>query len=214
MLQKYVRPGPLHILDCACGIGTQSLGLSRLGHQVVGTDLSFRAVARARREAAKRGRPTAFTVADMTDLRCFRAETFDAVLAIDNAIPHVPDPSKAIEQIGFVLKSGGVFIASIRDYDALLSERPVVDPPRFFDDAEGRRIVHQVWDWTSDRSYTLHQYITFQQNGAWRSIHEVSTYYPIRRDELTAQLRGFTDIRWLSAAEAGFYQPVVVARKS
>jgi len=35
----------LRILDCACGIGTQSLGLARRGHTVFATDLSAEAVA-------------------------------------------------------------------------------------------------------------------------------------------------------------------------
>jgi len=37
------------VLDCACGIGTQSLGLARLGYRVTGSDLSAGAVWRARR---------------------------------------------------------------------------------------------------------------------------------------------------------------------
>jgi tRNA/tmRNA/rRNA uracil-C5-methylase (TrmA/RlmC/RlmD family) len=35
------------VLDCACGIGTQALGLALRGHRVVGTDVSARAVVRA-----------------------------------------------------------------------------------------------------------------------------------------------------------------------
>ena len=29
-----------HILDCACGIGTQAIGLAALGYDVVGSDIS------------------------------------------------------------------------------------------------------------------------------------------------------------------------------
>src|SRR5580658_8096801 len=46
---------PLKILDCACGIGTQALGLASLGHRVVASDLSRAAVSRATREAERRG---------------------------------------------------------------------------------------------------------------------------------------------------------------
>ena len=35
------------VLDCSCGIGTQAIGLALRGHRVTGTDLSFRAAARA-----------------------------------------------------------------------------------------------------------------------------------------------------------------------
>jgi glycine/sarcosine N-methyltransferase len=45
-------PGrPLDILDCACGIGTQTLGFASLGHHVVGSDLSAAEVRRAEKEA-------------------------------------------------------------------------------------------------------------------------------------------------------------------
>src|SRR5689334_1018323 len=43
------------VLDCACGIGTQSLGLALLGWQLTGTDISVPAVRRARSEAETRG---------------------------------------------------------------------------------------------------------------------------------------------------------------
>lgn len=43
------------ILDCACGIGTQALGLAKLGFRVTGTDVSPRAIERARVEASARG---------------------------------------------------------------------------------------------------------------------------------------------------------------
>ena len=46
---------PVRVLDCACGIGTQSLGLAMNGFDVTGCDISIGAVQRARSEASKRG---------------------------------------------------------------------------------------------------------------------------------------------------------------
>src|SRR5215831_20430425 len=45
-------PGTARVLDCACGIGTQSLGLAKLGFRVHSCDVSARAVERARLEAS------------------------------------------------------------------------------------------------------------------------------------------------------------------
>jgi glycine/sarcosine N-methyltransferase len=42
----------LRILDCACGIGTQCLGLSARGHYLVGCDLSPAEVRRATKRGA------------------------------------------------------------------------------------------------------------------------------------------------------------------
>ena len=54
-LDRLIRAHPgaanQHVLDCTCGIGTQSLGLAALGYDVVGTDVSERSIERARMEA-------------------------------------------------------------------------------------------------------------------------------------------------------------------
>lgn len=55
------------ILDVACGIGTQSLGLAQLGYQLTASDLSVEEVARARAEADQRHLDLQFSVADMRD---------------------------------------------------------------------------------------------------------------------------------------------------
>lgn len=216
LLETELNSARLRLLDCACGIGTQALGLARRGHAVLATDLSSGAVARARREAASRGLAIDFAVADLRDLGSLSQSAFDAVLAADNALPHLDEPELpgAARSIASKLRPGGVFVASIRDYDAILSQRPTADPPRFFSDAGLRRIVHQVWDWTGERTYTLHLYITRETAAGWHSSHHVSRYRAILRDELAAILAGagFTAIRWLMPADSGFYQPLVVAR--
>jgi glycine/sarcosine N-methyltransferase len=59
---------PIDIADVACGIGTQLIGLARLGHRVAGTDISARAVQRAARECTTAGVPATLAVADMRAL--------------------------------------------------------------------------------------------------------------------------------------------------
>ncbi len=51
LIQEQLGPGPHAILDCACGIGTQAIGLALHGHRVHATDISPAAVERAAREA-------------------------------------------------------------------------------------------------------------------------------------------------------------------
>ena len=68
LIDAQIGPGPHAILDCACGIGTQAIGLALLGHTVHATDLSPNAVARAEREAATRDASLSFGVADMRAL--------------------------------------------------------------------------------------------------------------------------------------------------
>ena len=45
--------GPLRVLDAGCGQGTQAIALARLGHEVVGLDVSGKLLHEARRSAAE-----------------------------------------------------------------------------------------------------------------------------------------------------------------
>jgi glycine/sarcosine N-methyltransferase len=216
LIEREIPARALRILDCACGIGTQSLGLALRGHALWGVDLSKAAIRRARREARQRGLSMQFQVADMRDLSALPQAGFDVVLSADNALPHLltePDLAAVTQQIAGKLRPGGLFLASIRDYDEILERHPAMPQPAFFQDGVYRRIYHQVWDWTGDRQYTTHLYLTQETKAGWSCRHFVSTYRALLRDELTETLRqaGFANVRWLMPAASGFYQPLVLA---
>src|SRR5215510_6185422 len=65
IIKEHWGDGIHTILDVACGIGTQALGLAQLNYQVVASDLSEAAVERAKQEAQNRGLDITFGVADM-----------------------------------------------------------------------------------------------------------------------------------------------------
>ena len=213
-VQKADRP--LKILDCACGIGTQAIGLARFGHKVTASDLSGAAVTRARQEAEIRGLDISFLVSDMTSMSEILESPFDVVVAMDNALPHLSRDQvrRALRAIGSKLAQNGQFIASIRDYDELLNHRPTMQQPAFYGDPGERRIVHQVWDWIDAERYIVHLYITEESNHTWTTHHFVSEYRCILRSELSNELEsaGFKDVQWLMQGESGYYQPIVLAR--
>jgi SAM-dependent methyltransferase len=210
----------LKILDCACGIGTQSIGLAISGHRVVGSDLSEAAVLRARNESQRRGLTIPFCVSDMTSLREITEGSFDVAIAMDNALPHLTADQlkQAARTIASKLRPGGLFLATTRDYDALILEKPAVQGPVFYGAPGYRRIVHQIWDWDAyageGSGNILHVYITVESEEGWRNHHFVSTYRCLLRQELTEALAnaGFVDVRWLMPSETGSYQPMVWAR--
>jgi|SRR5579864_6073575 len=218
IVEKECGPASMvRVLDCACGIGTQTLGLAGQGFHMTGCDVSSRAVERARREAALRSLDIRFAVASMLDLASFRDADFDAVICIDNALPHLESPAElaqAAQQIRNCLRPGGVLMASIRDYDRLIKERPATEAPAFYSDHGHRRIVFQVWDWADEHRYTFHLYITSELNNRWHTIHTSAAYRALLRDELTGVLgkTGFRNIRWLFPVDTGFYQPIVLAK--
>ena len=206
------------VLDCACGIGTQALGLAQRGHVLVGSDLSQRAVDRAREEAQQRGLNIPFYVADMRDLSTVPERDFDAVLVGDNALPHLMtqlELEQALAQMWMKLADPGVLVATLRDYDTLSATKPSVQPPAFYVRDGKTRIVHQVWQWDGN-AYVFHLYITIQTEDGWDVRHFASRYRALLRAELNQALgrAGFTGVEWLDPEVSGFYQPIVVARKT
>jgi glycine/sarcosine N-methyltransferase len=206
---------PIRVLDCACGIGTQSLGLAMNGFDVEGCDVSSGAVHRARSEALKRGLSVQFSVANMLHLSAIPSSSFDAVICIDNSLPHLESNEqllRAAQQAYGKLRVGGSFIGSIRDYDRIVVERPTTQGPSFYPDSGRRRIVFQVWDWLDERHYRFHLYITRSIESAWHTFHFTSTYRAVLRSELRDILEqaGFTNVRWLLPSDSDFYQPFLL----
>jgi glycine/sarcosine N-methyltransferase len=219
LLADALGAGPHAILDCACGIGTQAIGLARLGHRVHATDLSPAAVARAEREAKALGVPLSCGVADLRSLTTAVTGEFDVVLACDNALPHLMDDvdlDRAVTNMASMLRPSGLLLASIRDYDGMVREGIRTEGPRVFDAPEGRRISFQVWDWADDgRHYRLQQFIVRQVGASWHTNVFATRYRALLREELEAALRhvGLTNVRWHESEASGFFQPIVTARK-
>lgn len=205
--------GPRRVLDCSCGIGTQAIGLALRGYDVLGTDVSVASIVRARREAERLGASVQFRIADMRTLDGV-PEGFDAAISFDNALPHLlsrDDLLQAARAIHSRLRPGGVFAASIRDYDQVLRDHPTTDMPRVHPD----RITFQTWHWRDDRIYDFRQFLLLDRGGQWETKCFGGTYRALPRDELTAILReaGFLSIEWKTAEQAGYFQPVVVAMR-
>ena len=144
------------------------------------------------------------------------AGRFDAVIAFDNAVPHLDRDDDVVATAAAArraLRPGGVFLASIRDYDQLLVERPRFDPPRVLGHGPEERIVLQLWTWLDDRRYRLEHMVLSREDSHWDTRVRVGAYRAILREELTRlfEQAGFRDVRWRLPSEGGFYQPIIRA---
>lgn len=205
-----------HILDCACGIGTQTIGLAVLGYHMTASDISEGELAQARERAAGNHVQIRFANADFCALSETFAEKFDIVIAMDNALPHMLTSSalgSAIQSITNQIAEGGMFVASIRDYDALLLDRPPYSPPYIHETNKGQRVSFQTWKWNGD-NYRLIQYIIDDEDALQISKFECE-YRATRREEITNLLieNGCSKVVWMFPEETGFYQPIVIAKK-
>ncbi len=204
------------ILDAACGIGTQSLGLAKLGYQVTASDLSPHEVERAKREAAARSLTIAFSTADMRSVCDQHAARFDLVIACDNAVPHLLSDAEilsAFQQFYACLRPGGGCIISVRDYAA---ENMTGQNIKLYGTREENGITYlifQKWDCHGE-FYDLSMYFIEDDGGSDIKTHVMRSKYnavgTTRLIELMTEA-GFVDVGRL---DDKFFQPVIIGTRN
>jgi SAM-dependent methyltransferase len=105
----FVR-GP--VLDVGCGTGELSLFLAGRGHEVLGVDISPRAIATAREKARWRRNPARFLVWDALALDGLARAGLRFRTVVDCATFHVlraSDRDRYVAGLGTVLEPGGLF---------------------------------------------------------------------------------------------------------
>jgi SAM-dependent methyltransferase len=211
-------PAQSRVLDCTCGIGTQALPLAALGYRVTGTDLSRRSIERARTEALNRDLPIDLEAADVRQVREVVVGDFEAVISFDNALAHLltdDDLDQAIGSIRSCLRSGGVFLASIRDYDELAVTRPSGVPISLHGSRGQRHGAGQSWTWSPAGDQVQVTLFTLVESGdgCWQVTAHETTSRALQRAALSTALanHGFDAVEWLMPSDSGYYQPIVVA---
>jgi glycine/sarcosine N-methyltransferase len=216
-LIRRARPSARDVLDCACGIGTQAIGLARRGYRVVGTDISPRSIERGRVEAVRLGANVAFDVADFRDLDPVPGD-FDVVMCCDNALPHLIDDAdvdRALRAMRAKLRPGGLLVVSMRDFDRALAERPSLGPPSLIA-GPPRRLVVRLHDWDAPDSplHTVNFLVLTETAAGWTLAQHSTRLRTTTRDALkaAAEAAGYDPVTWVSAEDAGFHRPVMTAR--
>lgn len=204
------------VLDCACGIGTQAIGIAALGYNVTASDISDGELVEAEKRALENDVDICLKHADFCALAGTFTEKYDIIIAMDNALPHMltsEDLENAIKSIVNQLKVDGIFVASIRDYDSILMDKPSYSPPYIHKNDKGQRVSFQTWEWKDD-IYKLIQYIVEDEDELQVSKFECE-YRATTREEMTKLLLdyGCSKVEWKFPEDTGFYQPIVVARK-
>ena len=213
-------PHPIALLDAACGIGTQALGLARLGYQVTASDLSPAAVQRAQAEAAQRGLSIAFSVADMRAAYDHHGRSFDLVLACDNALPHLltdDDLLAALRQLYRCTRSGGGCLLSVRDY-ARMERADGIQVYGIREEEGVRYLIVQSRRFHQARRnagpvYDVEMYFVADTGGETCTTHVMRTqYYAIHTDALLTLMEraGYDDLERLDGV---YFQPLLVGTK-
>lgn len=146
-------PHASSILDVSCGIGTQAIALAANGYRVTASDLSAKAIDRARMEAQKRALAISFSECDMLAAHSHHGNGFDVVISCDNALPHLltdEDICAALKQIFDCARPGGGCLITIRDYEHEKRGKNIFKPYGVRVEDGNRYAIFQVWDFEGD----------------------------------------------------------------
>lgn len=203
------------ILDVSCGIGTQSLGLARLGYQVTASDISPDEVERAKAEARKRKLSISFSVADMREAFSHHARQFDVVISCDNSVPHLltdDDILTAFRQFYSCTRPGGGCIISVRDYEKEDLTGRKVEPYGIREENDVRYFIFQIWEFHG-QIYDLSIYFVEDTGGSeCRTRVLRSQYYAVGIAKLIDLMTraGFDEVKRL---DDRFFQPVIIGTR-
>ena len=200
------------VLDAAVGIGTQALGLATRGFQVTGSDISPVAVHRAGDEAARVGIQMHRIIADMRALPV-RSATFDAVIACDNALPHLlseDEIHQALQECLRCLRPNGSCVISMRDYGAP-PPSGTVETKDYGDRVwSGRPCrLSQTWRWHGAFYDVAFELVTTDSAEEVVARTPPTTYFAIgtERVAMLMERAGFTRVRRIDGC---LFQPVLV----
>ena len=98
------------ILHLQCNFGQDTISLSRLGAEVVGVDLSDKAIKSAKQLSKETSSNTTFICCDIYDLPRYLDQRFDIVFTSYGTIGWLPDLNKWAEIISRFLKPNGQFV--------------------------------------------------------------------------------------------------------
>jgi SAM-dependent methyltransferase len=204
------------VLDVACGIGTQALGLAKLGYSLEASDLSVASIRRARLEAKKRRLKIKFSSGDMTKLGRFHGGNFDLVIACDNAVPHLLTDGailKAFREARKCLRPGASYLITVRDYDKEDKAAVQFRPYGVRKTREATYTLFQTWRFKGQK-YDVALYTIEERPGkAIKTQVAKATYYAVGVGRLMALLKkaGFARVGRIDGA---YFQPVIVATKN
>jgi SAM-dependent methyltransferase len=216
VIREYFGDKIQHILDAACGIGTQSIGLAQLGYKVTASDISAGELEQARREAEMRNLKIEFKRADMRSLSATFQAKFDLVIACDNAIPHLLSDEEilqAFREFYHCTKPGGGCLISVRDYENIERGGQQMHPRPVHDTDVGKLLMFDLWEFDGDfYNFTTYALLDKGDRKAETQIIRGGQYYCVTIPTLENLMEqaGFKKVVTLRER---FFQPLMIGMK-
>jgi glycine/sarcosine N-methyltransferase len=187
----------LEVLDAACGTGRHAIALARMGHQLVGTDLSSAMVEQAKENAAAAGIDVAFAMVGLGSLATL-GKVFDAVLCLGNSLPHLLTRSAvdmALTDFAAVLRPGGLLVVQNRNFDQVCTDRERFMAPQSHQAGDDEWVFVRFYDFDGD-TITFNMIRLRRTHDGWAQDVESTALRPIFRDDLLSRLvaSGFGEV--------------------
>ena len=216
VIREYFGDKIQRVLDAACGIGTQSIGLAQLGYTITASDISASELEQARKEAEKRNLKVEFKVADMRHLSAAHREKFDLVIACDNAIPHLLSDEEILQAFQEFYQcttlEGGCLI-SVRDYADMEHSGRKMNPRTVHETDEGKLVMFDLWEFDGDfYDFTTYAVLDKGEENVETHVFRGGRYYCVAISKLESLMEraGFQKIVTL---RGGFFQPLILGVK-
>jgi len=208
---------PRSVVDLACGTGSVTAILARMGYPVLGIDMSEEMLTEAAMKTMDIDPMPRFVCQKLQELRLLKAVDM-AVCALDS-LDYITDPDdckEAIRRVYKILNPGGIFIFDVNTPEKLQA----MDGQVFLDEDDD---VYCVWQGEFDEESNICTYWMdlFQRQGSvWNRSYEEHREYAYSEEQLRGYLKdaGFTHIevyadRKFEAPEAGEQRIYFKARK-
>lgn len=176
MLEKNLKEKK-KLLDIACGSGTYSIELEKLGHKLTAIDLDETMIEKAKEKSNKSIEYKTMNMLDIDKIN----KKFDGVFCIGNSLVHL-DNIKEIEdffeKVYNLLNDEGIFIFQIINYDRVIKNN-VKSLPTIEKEKQG--IIFERNYYTKDGKIDFKGIITVHNNEKFENIVSL---YPLMKNEI------------------------------
>ena len=141
LIQSYLQSDGVVLLDLACGTGSMSEELARLGYDVLGIDYSYGMLSRAMEKKMEHGLPIQYVCQDMRELQLYG--TVDVTICTLDSLNHLDCFSEVqlvFQEIYDATEPGGLFLF---DMNTVYKHREVLGDRVFVYETEA---VYCVWE--------------------------------------------------------------------
>lgn len=196
-------PSQIRVMDTACGTGHHAIALAKLGFQMYGSDLFPEMVSLADANAKAAGEQVSFRTAGFGRISESFGQPgeFDAVLCLGNSLPHVDsneDLKKTLQDFKQLLRSGGMLLLQMRNFDLVMGEKKRWMEPQTVKDGATEWLFLRFYDFEADGKIqfnilSLHR----EENAHWQTQLTSTHLLPIHSEQLKKELGalGFRDIQ-------------------